>query len=322
MIARAITRLASDYKRRSLPSPNLVYYLWRFVANGVRTGRAITARVVYPDTPAIAHQLRDHGIAVGPSDGFLTDEGRRQLAASSTELSRVAGSESVQAIINGTGPASSRQKEFLIHLASFEEGVPADSGLLKLALDPKLLEIVAGYLGLWPCLHSIGAWLNFPTDEPAALSQLWHRDPEDLRLVKVFIYLSDVGEESGPFTYIPDTHPFGRAAVVARKYEKKKRLPDDQMERLFPPESWRVCTGPAHTMILADTIGYHRGGKPSVGRRMLITFTYTSGISFVDRPMGIVGDPGWITAPIQECAARALKSAAAPEPRKKKKAGR
>ena len=322
MIARAITQLASDYKRRSLTRPNLVYYLWRFVANGVRTGRAITARVVYPDTPAVAQQLREHGIAVAPSDTFLTEEGRRQRAAASAELHRVAASEAVQSIIDGTGPVDQRQKEFLIHLASFDDGLPGDSELLKLALDPKLLEIVSGYLGLWPCLHSIGAWLNYPTDEPASLSQLWHRDPEDLKLVKVFIYLSDVGAESGPFTYIPDTHPFGRAALVAKKYEKKKRLPDDQMQRLFRPESWRVCTGPAHTMILADTIGYHRGGKPSAGRRMLITFTYTSGISFVDRPMRIVGDPGWITAPIQEYAARGLKSAPAPEPRKKKKAGR
>ncbi len=319
MIDRVITDLASQYKRRSLTRRNLVYYLWRFAGNGVRTCRAVTAPIVYRETRAIAETLSNRGIVVGPSSGFLTEQGIRLLDEATRQLLEVSRRDDVQAIINGTATDTSRQKDFLIHLASFEEGLPADHVLLKLALDPKLLEIVSRYLGLWPCLHSVGAWLNYPTNDPAALSQLWHRDPEDLRLVKVFIYLSDVGEQSGPFTYIPETHPFGRAAVVARKYEKKKRLPDEQMQRLFPPESWRVCTGPAHTMILADTIGYHRGGKPTEGHRTLITFTYTSALSFVDRPMRIVGEPTWIAAPIQEYAARALRAARPPAPKKKKK---
>lgn len=314
-----IRSLASRYKRHPLTRPNLVYYLWRYVANGVRTCRAAIAPSSYTDACEVARTLARDGIAVGPSDRFLTDESRRLLDEATSQLRDVSRSEAVQSIINGTADDASRQKDFLIHLASFDDGLPADSTLLKLALDPKLLEIVSGYLGLWPCLHSVGAWLNYPTAEPAALSQLWHRDPEDLKLVKAFIYISDVGEQSGPFTYIPRTQPFGDAAVTARKYEKKKRLADDQMQRLFPPESWRVCTGPAHTMILADTIGYHRGGKPTMGNRMLITFTYTSGLSLVDRPMRIVGNPEWISTPIQDYAARALRTAPPPPKKKKKK---
>src|SRR6266545_1561174 len=253
MIARVITDLASRYKRRAVTSRNLVYYLCTFSGNAMRTCRALMTPVAYADTPAIAETLAEQGIAVGPSDRFLTVEGHRLLSEATGQLLAISRGDDVRAIINGTAQDTSRQKDFLIHLASFDDGLPAEDTLLKLALDRKLLEIVSGYLGLWPCLHSVGAWLNYPTDDPAALSQLWHRDPEDLKLIKVFIYLSDVGEQSGPFTYIPETHPFGRAALVARKYEKKKRLADDQMQRLFPPESWRVCTGPAHTMILADT---------------------------------------------------------------------
>ncbi len=32
---------------------------------------------------------------------------------------------------------------------------------------------------VWPCLHSIAAWVNFPTKDEVEKSQLWHRDPED-----------------------------------------------------------------------------------------------------------------------------------------------
>ena len=36
-----ITALTRPLSRRALPQPNLVYYLWRFVANGPRTFRAL-----------------------------------------------------------------------------------------------------------------------------------------------------------------------------------------------------------------------------------------------------------------------------------------
>ena len=88
-------------------------------------------------------------------------------------------------------------------------GTRPDSPLLRLALDEKLLEIVSLYLGMWPRLQSIAAWLNFPSPDQAKHSQLWHRDPEDIKLLKVFIYLDDVDANRGPFSYIPKTHPFG-----------------------------------------------------------------------------------------------------------------
>lgn len=101
-----------------------------------------------------------------------------------------------------------------------------------------------------------------------------HRDPEDLKIINVFTYLADVDELCGPFTYVPRTHPFGAAVGKALK---KWWVSDDQMSRVFPSTLWRTCTGQAHTTILADTLDYHRGGKPTSGRRILIASTYTSG---------------------------------------------
>jgi hypothetical protein len=148
----------------------------------------------------------------------------------------------------------------------------------------------------------VGAWLNYPTETEAKTSQLWHRDPEDLKIIKVFIYLVDVDESCGPFTFIPDTHPFGRVAGKAAHYEKKKRVLDDQLAEVYPKETWKSCMGPAHTMIMADTVGYHRGGKPSVGQRILLTFTYTSGAPFAERFFRLKEKPDWVNAEIQEYA--------------------
>jgi hypothetical protein len=299
-----ITAFTKRYSRRGLSKPNAAYYLWRFVGNGTRTLRAKATHPTHPDVPAIAHRLSKDGIAVGPSHQFLSDRGQRALADASAQILDTSRSAETEALITGTGD-SDRKKKFLVHLVSYSDGIPADEPLLRVALDPKLLEIVTSYLGMWPSLYSIGAWLNYPTDAPAELSQVWHRDPEDLKLVKAFIYLSDVGESSGPFTYIPKTQPFGARNTKARNLDRKtRRVQDSQMT--FPPEAWKVCTGPANTMILADTVGYHRGGKPTIGRRTLVTFTFTSGTPIDDSGLWLRDRPVWATSGMQRAAVRWL----------------
>jgi hypothetical protein len=297
-LRKVVGSLARLYTRQALPKPNLVYFLWRFAANGLRSWRAATSRRVSRDVAMIARELRTEGIVVGPSDRYLTDEGREALDVAARRVLEASRGDEVKAVMCGT-TREDRKKNFMVHLASYPEGIRVDDALLKVALDQKLLEIVSSYLGLWPCLFSVAAWLNYPTDDPPQVSQLWHRDPEDLRLVKAFIYLVDVDERCGPFTYIPRTHPFGSETATRHRVEDKKRISDDRMVQTFPPASWRVCTGSANTMILADTLGYHRGGKPEVGNRILITFTYTSGLPIAERPLSVCGLPTWISSDIQ-----------------------
>ena len=74
----------------------------------------------------------------------------------------------------------------------------------------------------------------------------------------------------------------------------------------FPPDAWKVCTGPANTMILADTVGYHRGGKPTLGRRTLVTFTFTSGTPIDDSRLWLQERPAWATSPMQLLATKWL----------------
>ena len=301
-LGRAVVRVLT---RRALAKRNLLYFLWRYVANGVRTYRTAASRISIHGAVAIVQELKEQGIVSAPSDTFLTAAGRTAFEQASSEILQASRTESVHAIV-AVGASSAGKKDYVVNLVKCPHGVPVDSPLLNVALDEKLLEIVSSYLGFWPCLYSIAAWLNFPVDAPASKSQLWHRDPEDLQTVKVFIYLVDVDAHCGPFTYIPKTHPFGAEATNARKLGKQRRIPDESMRHVFPTTLWRVCTGPANTMILADTLGYHRGGKPTAGQRVLITFTYTSGTPIIDPPISVVGRPAWISASIQDAALKPL----------------
>ncbi|MBM3818435.1 MAG: hypothetical protein FJW14_05380 [Acidimicrobiia bacterium] len=59
-------------------------------------------------------------------------------------------------------------------------------------------------------------------------------------------------------------------------------------------------------MILADTLGFHRGGRPARGQRVLATFTYTSRTPVVEHKLRVTEMPAWATAPIQRAALELL----------------
>ena len=298
--------LTRRFLRRALSRPNLTYYFWRFVANGIRTYKLLTTRPEFEETTGIADVLRRNGIVVGQCAEFLTDTGQRALRHASDRILQASRSEKVGRLMRGEIADPGRQKDFMIELVAYPDGIAADDPLLAIALDRKLLEVIASYFGLWPSLYYISAWLHYPTEGTERVSQLWHRDPEDLQVIKVFIYLDDVNENGGPFSYIPGTQPFGYRTAAAREVKKKKRLTDAEIGRGFPPDSWKVCTGSASTMILADTVGYHRGGKPTVGRRILITCAFTSGAPIKEPRVKLQSVPGWASSDIQRAAIRRL----------------
>jgi Phytanoyl-CoA dioxygenase (PhyH) len=269
--------------RHALTARNLNYLLWRYVAN---LGR--TTRVLF-NTPesAVANILSDmnrDGIIVSDSNRFLSVDGRRVLASVAATVLESAKADCVR---KAKQERIGKIKDYLVDLVPLDYAHSPDSDLLKLALDPKLLDIVSSYLGMWPRLHAIYVWLNFPTPDEARESQLWHRDSEDIRMVKAFIYLVDVDETTGPFSYIPRTQAFGELSSRVPVAADMARITDVEMESVLPRRHWLACTGPAGTMILADPIGYHRGGKPTKGDRILVSFSYTSGTPMSRRKLQV-----------------------------------
>lgn len=290
-------RVNPNFKRKGLSRRGLVYLWWRYIGNAKRTVRAWCSPYLYPEVPEIAQEIIERGIIVGNSDRFLSIDGLSALTEAADLVLSISGEIDVQTTLaRGT---SDYGKDYLIPLIHWEYEHSPDSPLIRLALDRKLLEIVSSYLGLWPRLHAVGAWLNFPTWAEAKQAQLWHRDPEDIKQLKVFIYLRDVDENCGPFCYIPKTHPFSLGAAKTVRHKHPIRITDDEMAVVFPRAQWLTCTGPANTMIVADTVGYHRGGKATKGNRILITFTYTSGTPLKKSVLRIAGMPSWPIATIQ-----------------------
>lgn len=150
-----------------------------------------------------------------------------------------------------------------------------ESVYLRYAVQPEFIAIANSYLGLHARLRAIHLWVNRPTENEPASTQLWHRDGDDLSNLKIFTYLTDVGQSNGPFAFIPGSQVLGRRPITPECSELG-RSTDTQMRQVIPDSDWRVCTGRAGSVIFADTSGYHKGVKPVESRRIMLMVHYAS----------------------------------------------
>lgn len=149
----------------------------------------------------------------------------------------------------------------------------------RFALQDTLLNIANEYFRMLVKLRYYNVWYTFATDSKARESQLWHFDREDNYILKVFLYLNDVDEGAGPFTYAPKTHPKGDLRGREPEYfleQNVRRTNDEQMAAVVPQENWLKATGKKGTIVFADTRGYHKGGEARTSDRLMYTCMYTS----------------------------------------------
>lgn len=149
---------------------------------------------------------------------------------------------------------------------------------IRLALEKKALDVVNSYLEMFSKFFyfSLAETIPDPQQDPIR-SQRWHRDPDDIKLCKIFIYVSDVDEEAGPFTYVRQSHLGGRwRGVFEQKIPQRVRPDDGVVEKLVPREYIKVCTGKAGTVIFCDTSGLHRGGLAKSKHRFMFTAEYSA----------------------------------------------
>src|SRR5581483_1068068 len=110
-----------------------------------------------------------------------------------------------------------RKKSFLKFLWPEDKlQLPLESPFIKLALSGPSIDSVRSYLGCAPRLRfvSLNTTLPVPADSPAVASQRWHRDPGLGRILKIFVYASDVDERAGPFTYVRGSHGGERYEIL------------------------------------------------------------------------------------------------------------
>lgn len=136
--------------------------------------------------------------------------------------------------------------------------------------------IVSFYLGCPAILVQAPLWLSFPAHDGLSKdhsAQQFHFDMDEIRWLKVFVYLNSVSTENGPHQYIPGTHkPKNKHEhLLARGYS---RIPEEKMMMFHPCSSWTSITGGPGTIVFADTRCWHRGLPLVQGCRGAIVMQY------------------------------------------------
>jgi hypothetical protein len=132
---------------------------------------------------------------------------------------------------------------------------------------PRVLRVAAAYLGCKPTLSSIGVRWSFPGNRQPGATQYFHRDPDDWKFVKLFVYLTDVDEDCGPHIFVEGSHRTA-GQMRARPY------PQATVEREYPGGA-RAITGPRGTAFMADTYGIHAGLVPTRRPRLMMQVQYS-----------------------------------------------
>src|SRR5437762_6327500 len=227
----------------------------------------------------ILAELRTEGCAVRAFSEVVPD--RQTWSELDHEATRfIEQTEAELARETGGGESTLRRrpgKEFVVRKYAYDVQLPFDDPWLSLGLNKRLLDVANTYLGMWTKLEYVDVWYTPPADESERKSsQRWHRDFNDRHLLKAFLYLVDVDEETGPFEYVPRSAPGSELdhlwpwRPLGDNYP-----PDDELAAKIEGKSVSFVA-PKGTVIFCNTSGFHRGGFASGKPRTLATVTYSS----------------------------------------------
>ncbi|MEM7793673.1 MAG: hypothetical protein AAF579_04360, partial [Cyanobacteria bacterium P01_C01_bin.118] len=143
--------------------------------------------------------------------------------------------------------------------------------LFMWGLQPQWLNLVENYLHQPPAYLGCILRREVPNQKQVGV-RLWHKDGEDYKVVKVIVYLNDVGEKEGPFEYIPQRH----SPSYSQFRHVNNTVRDRDMAPVVSPEIWKRCLGPRGTVVIADTARiFHHASLPQQDRYS-VTFAYVS----------------------------------------------
>ena len=148
-----------------------------------------------------------------------------------------------------------------------------------------ILRLASAFLGCKPTLCSVGVRWSFPGSKSPAATQAFHRDPDDWRFLKLFVYLTDVVDgESGPHIFVAGSHNT-RGPLRAKTYVQ------EQIEARFGKQKIRAILGGPGTTFIADTSGIHAGIPPRRAPRLLLQAQYSILPNFAlhYRPIAVPG---------------------------------
>lgn len=156
-----------------------------------------------------------------------------------------------------------------------EENTMACVDMQNYCSDPALALIAARYLKQPVIQDQTALWWTTTQGAPDSSLNAWlfHQDRDRLSFVKFFVYLTDVGPENGPHTFVCGTHK-----KVPRMLATDGRKDDDLVKAAGLWERVLEQTGKAGTLMAVDTVGLHKGKPPKIGDRCVLQVEFATSL--------------------------------------------
>ena len=139
----------------------------------------------------------------------------------------------------------------------------------QLITNPIILNICQKYLHTTPINNQTNLWWSVAGENDN--TQVFHQDFEDIKFLKIFIYLSDVTDKNGPHTYVKGSR---NNFHEPPNYRTSMRVTDNFIQTKYNHEDIKIFTGKKGTIIFEDTNGYHKGSPLLEGCRIMLQLEY------------------------------------------------
>ncbi len=136
-------------------------------------------------------------------------------------------------------------------------------------LNTRLYNFIQSYFKCEIGLTSINIRKSFLNKLSDVETNIYHKDENSYNLLKVFIYLNDVDENTGPFIFVKKTHNKSNL-----KFFRNYRIDDEVINDNFDSSEIISLTGKVGDIIVANTRGLHKGKKVINKERNMLTLTF------------------------------------------------
>jgi len=141
--------------------------------------------------------------------------------------------------------------------------------LLDVGFHDDLINIAAQYFGCIPALGTCNLRKSYVNNLPENHTQLYHQDTNSVNFIKMFFYLNKVDKGGGPFCIVEGSHK--------KKFDgcyTQYRWETQKINTIYGEDKIRYLTADVGDLIIVNTTSFHRGTKPLVTDRTMLTLNW------------------------------------------------
>jgi len=154
-----------------------------------------------------------------------------------------------------------------------------NADIQDLLTDPSLLHLAQRYLRCQPVADVLSMWwhTNYHSAPDSEAAQFYHYDMDRIKWFKVFIYLTDVGPNNGPHSFVAGSHRRGGIPWRLRR-KGYVRLTDDEVVECYASQRRLQLSAPRGSIIIEDTRGLHKGNAVVSDPRLILQLQFSNSL--------------------------------------------